>query len=372
MKIALNLFWIEQVGGILTYHKNLSSGLQELGHSVDSFFISLNKKKLQQKYNSRGFIFEDFKSVLGFEQDQWIDEYKKTMENYDVVIFTIQCPTLKSHVTERWAQCYNISPKIISVFHDPYLKSRYPWIRGVFDNISKYVCVQEKSYIVVRNSFGLTKPKGTVELIRHPMDLSDMGVYKEQKENLIMTAQQFKSWKRVHLFIKAIPEIKKQFPELQIEVYGDGIERSKMSGKKRSEKYKDLNGWFWDNAINAGMQYKGFVSDEELIGAYKRSKIFIDMSLGEDGYKTHYPNINYSALEAMKYGNVIIAANVLPKIFEPQKHYLSVDEKHISESLLHNVSDALVDDSDVITNNFQTLKEHFQRDKVADEILSGI
>jgi len=374
MKIALNLFWIEQVGGILTYHKNLKSGLRHFGHNVDDYFISLNKKKLQKKYNSRGYIYTDFTDILGFEQDSWINNYKDIMDEYDIVIFTLPCPTLRSGASNKWIECYNISSKIISVFHDPYLNSRYPWIRSVYDNISKFVCVQEKSYITVRNSFGLNPPNGIVELIRHPMDLSDMGTYKEEKDDLIMTAQQFKSWKRVHLFIRAIPDIRKQFPNLQIEVYGGGIEMSKMSGKKRSEKYKDEKGWFWDNAVNAGMQYKGFVSDEELIEAYKRSRIFIDLSLGESGYKTHYPNINYSGLEAMKYGCIIIAANVLPpKLFTPNKNYLAVNEQNINESILNQINNIVSNNyEEMIRKNHEILKKSFDKQSVARNIIEGV
>ena len=148
-----------------------------------------------------------------------------------------------------------------------------------------------------------------------------------------------------------------------------------MSGKKRSEKYKNTEGeWIWDKAIESGMQYKGFVPEQKLINAYKRARCFVDLSLGENGHKTHYPNLNYSTLEAMKYGCVIVSSPVLPpSLFVPDRNYLPVDERNLNQALIERIGDAVFNDySDMIQLNQEILRREFSREIVAKRLLEGI
>ncbi|OQX52973.1 MAG: hypothetical protein B5M53_07535 [Candidatus Cloacimonas sp. 4484_209] len=374
MKIALNLFWIDQIGGILTFNREIKAGLESLGHKVDPYAISLNKKILPDSLKSRDYESRDFVKILGFMKEEWLREYKETMDNYDLVIFSTPCPTRRKSFTDpRWKLCYDLNSKIIAVFHDPYLEERYPWIKDVYPKINKFVCLQEKSYYVVINSFGLL-PRKEVQIIRHPLNLKDLGNYEDKKEDLIITAHQFKSWKRIDRLIAVIPDLKSKC-KCNIEIYGDGIERTKMSGKKRSEKYKNRKGeWIWDKAIESGMQYKGFVPEQELISAYKRARCFVDLSLGENGYKTHYPNLNYSTLEAMKYGCVIVSSPVLPpSLFVPDGNYLPVDERNLDKSLIDQIEDAIFGNhKDMIELNQEILKREFSGEIVAKRLLEGI
>ena len=374
MKIALNLFWIDQIGGILTFNREIKGGLESLGHKVDPYAISLNKKILPDSLKSRDYESRDFVKILGFMKEEWLREYKETMDNYDLIIFSTPCPTRRKSFTDpRWKLCYDLNSKIIAVFHDPYLEERYPWIKDVYSKINKFVCLQEKSYYVVINSFGLL-PRKEVQIIRHPLNLKDLGSYENKKEDLIITAHQFKSWKRIDRLIAVIPDLKSKC-KCNIEIYGDGIERTKMSGKKRSEKYKNRKGeWIWDKAIESGMQYKGFVPEQELISAYKRARCFVDLSLGENGYKTHYPNLNYSTLEAMKYGCVIVSSPVLPpSLFVPDRNYLPVDERNLDKSLIDQIEDAIFGNhKDMIELNQEILKREFSGEIVAKRLLEGI
>jgi len=374
MKIALNLFWIDQIGGILTFNREIKGGLESLGHKVDPYAISLNKKILPDSLKSRDYESRDFVRILGFMKEEWLREYKETMDNYDLIIFSTPCPTRRKSFTDpRWKLCYDLNSKIIAVFHDPYLEERYPWIKDVYSKINKFVCLQEKSYYVVINSFGLL-PRKEVQIIRHPLNLKDLGSYENKKEDLIITAHQFKSWKRIDRLIAVIPDLKSKC-KCNIEIYGDGIERTKMSGKKRSEKYKNRKGeWIWDKAIESGMQYKGFVPEQELISAYKRARCFVDLSLGENGYKTHYPNLNYSTLEAMKYGCVIVSSPVLPpSLFVPDRNYLPVDERNLDKSLIDQIEDAIFGNhKDMIELNQEILKREFSGEIVAKRLLEGI
>jgi len=374
MKIALNLFWIDQIGGILTFNREIKAGLESLGHKVDPYAISLNKKILPDSLKSRDYESRDFVKILGFMKEEWLREYKETMDNYDLVIFSTPCPTRRKSFTDpRWKLCYDLNSKIIAVFHDPYLEERYPWIKDVYPKINKFVCLQEKSYYVVINSFGLL-PRKEVQIIRHPLNLKDLGSYEDKKEDLVITAHQFKSWKRIDRLIAVIPDLKSKC-KCNIEIYGDGIERTKMSGKKRSEKYKNRKGeWIWDKAIKSGMQYKGFVPEQELISAYKRARCFVDLSLGENGYKTHYPNLNYSTLEAMKYGCVIVSSPVLPpSLFVPDRNYLPVDERNSDKSLIDQIEDAIFGNhKDMIELNQEILRREFSGEIVAKRLLEGI
>lgn len=360
MKIAMNLFPIANIGGILTTQRNLKVGLEKLGHEVKEFYITTNKNTLPVK---------DCK-VLGFEKTTWLNEYKQTMEEFDVVIFSHPCPTLnKNYNRKGWQECYKISSKIISIFHDPYWSTNYPWIKDVFNKITKIACIQQKSF----NSLGYFLPVKK-QIINHPLDLDDMGKYRDSKEDLVISPHQFKTWKHIDIFIRAIPFIENSIKK---EVYNDGIVKAFMSGQKRKDEYKDANNnWIWEESLKYGMIDKGIVSTEEIKNAYIRQKCTISLSTGELGSKIGGRSIDYSILECMKYGGVPICRffSVVPPMFK-NDNFVLLDENNLISSTAEKINHVIQKfDSfnSMIDINFEVLKNNYDSAIVAKRVLEGI
>lgn len=362
MKIAINLFPIANIGGILTTQKNLKIGLEKLGHEVKEFYITTNKNILPAK---------DCK-VLGFEKSEWLNEYKQVMGEFDVVIFTHPCPTLnKNYNRKNWQECYKINSKIISIFHDPYWNTNYPWIKDVFNKITKIACIQQKSF----NTLGYFLPVKK-QIINHPLNLDDMGKYNDLKENLVISPHQFKTWKHIDIFIRAIPFMKNFIKK---EVYNDGIIKSFMSGKQRQDEYKDANNnWIWEEALKYGMIDKGVVNDEEIKRAFIRQKCTISLSTGELGSKIggNYRSMDYSILECMKYGGIPICRfySVLSPIFQDD-NFVLLDEKDLIGSTAEKINHVIQNFDkfiNVIDTNFEILKNNYDSTIVAKKILEDI
>lgn len=360
------LFDIAQVGGIRTYHLALKKGLEELGNKVTSYFIEENKERL----TGRGFC----EKVIGYMTEDMVKGYKKEIGDKDLLIFTSPCPYQSKHFTSRkWQILYKIAHDrgvpIIVILHDPYLPQRYKWLTEVKSCISGISCVQGKAYVIAKRYFE------NLNVSLHPMELEDMGLYANKKEDLVISANWFKRWKYIDLLIKAIPLINHR-----VEVYSDGIERRKMSGKKRDETYRDEKGdWIWEKALEGGMIYKGVASDEELLEAYKKQKVGVDMAHFE-GYKELHPiypwlkSTDYSVLETMKYGGIpVVRATMGITGILGENNFLVVSEGNIVKSLAEKVNYVveLFDDfKGLREKNLEILKRHFDKRVVAKRVLS--
>jgi len=375
MRIAINEFEISKVGGITTVRKELKDGLIKLGHITDDFYIpDTQTTDLKRKDG----YFKDFTKVLNYRSPEQIAEYKRIMANYDVVIFVVPCPTqdrkevkaMDQKEARKWQECYNIPARIISIFHDPFWRDGYGWIQEVFLKIDKIACIQEKAYYSlvpevkapVRKSRSLFDDDNDVPqeikpihpniiICNHPLNLDNMGMYKEMKENLVISPSQFKTWKNIDQFIRAIPLMDSSIKK---EVFNGGLEYHYMNPIDKAKvkpKYTNPDGtWIWENGLKAGMNYRSFVPKEELDMAFKHAKVMVDLSVGESGTKTGYPSVNYVILEAIKYGAVPVVRmqSVLPRIWSP------LDFRIVEEPDLVNSTAKAVNE---ICNNFEKYEQ---------------
>jgi len=355
MKVALNLFAISKIGGILTCHKNVKLGLQRLGHKVEDYFITLNKEILPEN--------TPCSKALGFMNDTMLREYQREMSDKDLIIFTHPCPTkTKAFDSRRWQECYKTGKPNLVLMHDPFIDKYYPWFLEVKDLVKGVGCIQQKALMFSQSHFP------NIMITGHFMDIDDAGAYRDLKEDLVISPHQFKRWKHIEKFIRAIPYMGKVVKK---EVYNGGIEQAFMAGsmEKRKSEYRNPDGtWIWDNAINAGMEYKGHVSDEEIKMAYKRSKAVVDMSVGEMGDTflkkgIPYRSLNYSVIEAMKYGSIpIVRASSLlsPSVYH--EDVVLVGEENIEKDLAANVINVVINYDnfkDMIDRNIGLVRTYF-------------
>jgi len=364
MKIGMCLFEITKIGGISTVEENLEYGLKENGHNVSHFYLSPNKKKLGE--SPIPFI----KNVLGYMTDDMVNNTINVLSDFDVLIFDPPCPTItRSFSSTNWQKIYKsekLTDKKIIISHDPYLRKYYPWILDVKDRIFGVGAIQNKGYTAFSKYFS------NIVITNHFIDTSDIGLYPNLKEDLVISPHQFKTWKHIDLFIRSVPHIK-----YNIEVYNGGIEHCYMSGEKRKEKYRNKKGeWIWDNAIDHGMEYLGFVDD--ILTPFKRSKCIVDLSVGEHGSilskQGSYKSLNYVPIEAMKYASIPIVRDysLLDDIIT-EDNVLLVDEKDIVKSTASLVNEAINNYdsySDMIDRNFDVVKKNFDRKSNAKKLLS--
>ena len=135
MKIGVLSFPIGKVGGIFTNAQNLEKGFNQLGHTVEKYFISLNTHSLP-KNNEFGW------SVLGFEKQAWYEEYLNTINKLDLVIWEVCCPhliksytTISNLVNEEMEKQFSSNPELKN---DPKYKDKYfeTWNKVVKEKFS--------------------------------------------------------------------------------------------------------------------------------------------------------------------------------------------------------------------------------------------
>lgn len=400
MRIAINLFDISKIGGIMTVHTELKNGLQKLGHTVDDYWISLNSTRLPER-TSLPEEMRNCTGILGFLKSEWISEYKNKMKEYDIIIFTHPCPTEASCESRAWQELYLPDKRNIVVWHDPLWKNNYPWIQEIFPKIDKICAIQEKAYYslvpqtspIVRKSRSLfdddndilqeIKPiHPNIVIVNHPLNLDNMGLYTDKKENMVLSSQYtMKSWKHVDDFIRAVPLIQSN---IKVEITGLGTEYYYMAGsiEKRKEKYKNPNGTFiWDEA----KKHPGFkhiisesgtsqASRQVVNDVFSRAKCLVDLSVGEKGSKTGYPSMNYTIIEAMRSGCLPIIRNqsVLTRIWSPLD-FVVVEEPNLVESTARAVNEVCNNFEryeQTIISNQNKLREFYDNKIVAQSVIS--
>ena len=370
MRVLLSEFEVSKTGGIETVFRELQKGLLSLGHSVSSCFLSMHTKDPQSKSYPSGFT-----KVINFKEH--LCEFQSMASDSDLVIFVNQCPTIAEIGNDKtWLECYKTGKPTIPITHDPFMSKYYPHFLEAKPYITGVACIQRKSYDVMSKHFD------NCVITNHFLDLSPMGSYREQKENLCISPSQFKTWKYIDQFIRAIPLLE----NTKTEVFNGGIEYHYMSGslEKRKEKYLNPNGtWIWDEALKHGMNYRGFVTAAEITTAFKRAKSVIDLSVGELGNKLSketssaqttlfsaaptlrpYRSLNYIILEAMLYGAIPVCRkhSLLDGIIGEENVAL-VSEDHLVEGTACAINDINKNfdfwASEMVPKNHKLLRDHY-------------
>lgn len=377
-KIAMLLFPNSKMGGILTVHSNLKLGFEKLGYEVVDYYLTDNKNKISAPKDQTGKSQYCQGRALGI-REQHIRSSVSEISKYPIVVYDAPAPSLnKAFNDPSWQKLYSSlnkkGCKQISLWHDPFWKDYYPWVDEIHSCIDVVGAIQSKAYDNLPESL-----MDKAFICNHPLSLVGMGEYGTCKEDLVISPHQFKSWKKIHLFIQGVPEICRR--NVKVEVFNGGIEYWFMAGSlaKRKPKYKVNGKWIWDEAIKSGMNYRGTVSSTEIEAAFKRQKCVVDLSVGELGGRKgkDYRSLNYSVLECMKYGGVPVTRfySTLPPF--TNENFLIVDEEQIVQSTSTLCLDAV--------KNYNTLKlkamrscnrdillEHYEASKVAKSLIERL
>jgi glycosyltransferase involved in cell wall biosynthesis len=271
-----------------------------------------------------------------------------------------------------------VKAKHIVIVHDGNLKKNYPWIHHLRKHIAGLACVHPSAF---NQASAMEIPR---MLILNPQDISKRQETSfDDKTNTIFSLQTFKRWKRVDDLVAAVPYI-----QGQVIVAGDGIERAYMASKDKCkpEYYCTLDRDpqasddrvgkpIWQNALDKGMQYIGFVSEQKRDEILSRSKFLLDPSWS----KTYGEHFNRVVIDSMLMGVVPIARNLGVSdnekgegLLKPGKNYLMIPWDATPKQFGDLCNKFLVmqpsDYGEFVANNWEFVRQ-FDRKTIASQYL---
>ncbi len=321
MNICMLGFPLGKVGGVLTFVENIKLGFEILGHNVDCYAITTNKKK---KPDNNDYGFEN---VLGFENEEWFNEYKNVVSRYDTIIFIHQSPhLLKSYNRENWKKCYEIisGKNVLAWVHDAYYEKYYPWFNDIPLKYNvKIVCPYSHMYNSIKNLRAM-KVK-----IDNPFYIENSGLYSEEKENIIVDHNNWKSVKHKELLLEYCDKI-----ESKIISFGD--ENSFDFRKIKEHKNFNL------------IIHKGWQNKNVIYKYLKRAKVFTDFfKLSKCRYVW-----DYTITEAIAYGCI----PVMQSFPDKKINYFKINSYSEIPCIINSLCKSFKEKDDIRLENLEIIK----------------
>ena len=396
MKILTVVHDFNNFGGIISHTEQLIAGFRDLGHETGFVYLRPTKTggKFSDDYDKEGYDIGVGTGIpvhqgkgwrceyLSFINEDDISKFVKLANGYDIIvwqsIFGFKCQ--ESEGKNSWIRMFSeVKAKHIAIIHDGNLQKNYPWIHNLRNYLAGLACVHPSAF---NQASVMEIPRA---LILNPQDISKQNTTAfSQRENKIFSLQTFKRWKRVDDLVAAVPYISGD-----VIVAGDGIERNYMTSKDKCkpEYYctpdrdpnasEELTGKpIWQNAINAGMQYIGFVSEEKRDEILRNVKFLLDPSWS----KTYGEHFNRVVIDAMLMGVIPIARNLGVSnnedgigLLKPGENYLMIPwnarPKEFGDLCNRFLSMTEAEYSQIVENNFEFVKQ-FDRKKIASEYIA--
>jgi glycosyltransferase involved in cell wall biosynthesis len=394
MKVLFVAHDFNNYGGIINHTEQLMAGFKDLGHSVELVCLKPSKKvsplkeKTLDNYDTgegSGIPVHQgngwYTQYQPFLSSEYIETFVKKANTFDLVIwesiFGFKCKETEG--TTEWVKMIqNVTAKQIVIVHDGNLLKFYPWIYNLKSNITGLACVHPSAF---NSAEQMEIPR---MLIVNPQ--KDIERVESKRENQILSLQTFKRWKRVDNLVAAVPHM----PEVKVIVAGDGIERAYMASTDKckpeyyctpeSDKYAtdDMIGKrIWENAINSGMEYIGFISESTRDTILAKSKFLIDTSWS----KTYGSHFNRVIVDAMRVGVVPIARNLgvsdneqgTTGLLTPNENYLMIPWDATPHEFASCVKKFMsLSDKEytrIVENNYKLVEQNFNRKVVAAQYI---
>ena len=396
MKILTVVHDFNNFGGIISHTEQLIAGFKDLGHETGFVYLRSTKTggKFSDDYDKEGYDIGVGTGLpvhqgkgwrgeyLSFINDDDVNKFVNLANNYDVVIwqsiFGFKCQD--SEGKQSWLRMFkDVKAKHVVIVHDGNLRKNYPWIHHLRPYIAALACVHPSAF---NQAEAMNIPR---LLILNPQDISrKRGTSFDEKTNTIFSLQTFKRWKRVDDLVAAVPYI-----HGRVILAGDGIERAYMASKDKCkpEYYctfdrdpqageERINHPIWVNALNVGMQYIGFVSEQKRDEILSHSKFLLDPSWS----KTYGEHFNRVVIDAMLMGVVPIARNLGVSdnekgigLLKPGKNYLMIPwdatPKQFGDLCNKFLAMEPFDYGKIVANNWEFVKQ-FDRKEIASQYLA--
>jgi glycosyltransferase involved in cell wall biosynthesis len=396
MKVLTVVHDFNNFGGIVSHTEQLIAGFKDLGHETGFVFLRATKTsgKFSDDYIDDGYDIGAGTGIpvhqgkgwrgnyMSFINDDDVTKFVKLANEYDIVVWQsiFGFKRQESEGKQSWVRMFKeVKSKHIVILHDGNLRKHYPWIHHLRKHITALVCVHATA---LNQAEAMDIPRA---LILNPQDLSKKQKTPfSNKSNTIFSLQTFKRLKRVDDLVAAVPYI-----DGQVIIAGDGIERSYMSSKDKckAEYYCTLerdpqatqdriDKPIWQNAIDHGMKYVGFVSEEKRDETLKNIKFLMDPSWS----KTYGEHFNRVMVDAMLMGVVPIARNLGVSTNEkgigfvkPNENYLMIPwdatPKEFGDLCNKFFSMSQSDYEKIVATNFEFV-EQFDRKEIASQYIS--
>lgn len=382
MRFLMTLYQIQDYGGIINHLETLTDGLRMQGHEVD-FKILVPKERVQQRLTSLSGIEDGWRVNLGgtgypfHQQKGWggvpripylgefnVNAFKRMAGGYDAVFWHIPVPTLakdNAGITD-WLRLYDHGAPNYAIIHDGNLPKLYPHIAEVQQHFQALICVHESAYASAA-TIGLPRI-----LIPNPFKFDAGFTTAYMMRSGFVAVQVFKAWKRVDSLIRAIPHMKNEGRKV---VGGGGIEQRYMvSLEKCKPAYMNEDGTrIWDEALKAGMEYTGFIPNDDVGKFLNNARVHIDPSWSHK-YAAYGAHFNRTTIEAMIHDCVPMATDLGMKnseFFKPGVNYVEIPHNATPKEFAQLVDDTLENrrQAGEIRNNNCGLLEHFNYLEVA-------
>ena len=321
MKILMTIFSIQDYGGIVPHVEHLAAGLRECGHSVD-FVILLHQTGWARKSSVTGDDFftlgtgypfsvskgwREVPKYCYFEESER-QKFKDFCSNFDAVLWHIPVPTMNTATQGHmeWEDIYAPAITHIAIIHDGNLPKLYPHILKVRGHFKALVCVHPSAYNSSAETGMLRR------LIVNPFDVQGWDTVKRPgfaARKGLVAVQVFKAWKRVDTLIRALPHLQQKDG---VYVGGDGIERRYMTSEEKTklQYFNPVTGdRIWDEAVAAGMQWKGYIPNDDVYELLLNARIQVDPSWSRR-YAKYGSHFNRTTVEAMLCGAVPVATDL--------------------------------------------------------------
>lgn len=284
MKILITFYALNDLGGIINNQEGLYAGLTALGHEV-------TVRELHWKTSVKPFHGDrrESKSEMGVTFNQrggWaglprfaykgpsnIRLWKDFASKFDLIIWQIPVPTKQkdNFGNQDWLELYDVPVKQIAYVHDGNLELGSPHIYAIMKHLTGVTGVHPCAY------HALAK----VPLPRAMTFSSQMNIESRLKplaasfgsdRKGFLSLQTFKGWKHVDDLVRTIPYTSAG-PK---QIAGGGIQYYYMTSEdKTKEAYRvnlkadpdasahDIGRRIWDVALDHGMEYLGYVTNEQ-------------------------------------------------------------------------------------------------------------
>jgi glycosyltransferase involved in cell wall biosynthesis len=386
MKVLLEHFQIQDWGGIVNYSEFLARGLKSQGHEVESVMLKNKGKtgipKVKDRSGTQGWEFGSGLGLWMHQKSGWegmynlnyvadVAEGEDWASDYDLVIYIVPVPTCSKATKgdEDWLRLFgNTSAKQLAVVHDGNMQKLYPHLLEVCDRLDGIVCVHDASFnscdvLPIRRAF-IPNP--------HEYDpLCDITPMSERTDGFV-SMQTFKRWKRVDDLVRAIPHMDDFHEKI---VCGGGIEYHYMTSvNKCKPEYMDKDGnKIWDNALEAGMDFRGYITTAERDTVLQDVKLLIDPSWSLK-YSELGAHFNRVMVEAMSWGCVPVCTDLGMKnsmLFEAGVNYIEVPYNSNPVEYANYIDNALADNELLTTIQQNNLKliEMFDKEVIAKSII---
>lgn len=386
MKILLAHFQIQDYGGIVNYSEFLARGFKKLGHTVSSLMLKNKGKsgvpKTKDRELEEGWEYGEGldlwmhqkKGWEGMNQLNYVTDintwYHHYCDGYDLIIYIVPVPT-KSKDTAKdtaWMKLFEGGmAHQIAVVHDGNMQKLYPHIYSICEKLDGIICVHDAAFnscsvLPVRRAF-----------IPNAHDVSNLCKTKpENRINGFVSLQTFKRWKRVDDLIRAIPHMSL---DTKSTICGGGIEYHYMTSKTKvkPEYLDELGTPIWDNALDHGMKFLGYVTTSERDKLLSNNRLLIDPSWSKN-YSELGSHFNRVMLEAMVKGCIPVCTDLGMKnslLFKKNINYIEVPYDCPPQHYANIIDEALSDTGKLARMqqaNFKLL-EAFDMSNIAGAII---